>query len=246
MGSCLFTLALAGALQAAPPAADAPATLCDRWAAIAAAEHGVPLPLMRAITRVETGRNPSGRAGERTPWPWTINAGGRGYWLGTKDDAVGLAEARLAEGETQIDIGCFQLNLKWHGRAFASLEEMIDPARNARYAARFLASLKAELGDWGRATAAYHSRTPAQGRAYLRRIAGLAETEDEDPADTGAVPAELPQGSPGPGPLALRPRAEREATTPQGEAPLGSLVTLDRSGPDPSAAPGALLWRVRP
>jgi len=81
------------------------------------------------------------------PWPWTINADGRGHWLATRAAAIGLARDRIAEGSTRFDVGCFQLNVKWHGRAFDSLDDMIDPARNARYAARFLASLKAELGE---------------------------------------------------------------------------------------------------
>jgi hypothetical protein len=237
----LLALVLAGPVRAAPLAGDAPDSPCDRWAAVAAAEHGVPLPLMRAIARVETGLDPSGGTGDRTPWPWTVNAGGRGYWLATRDAAIGLVEARLAEGETRIDIGCFQLNLKWHGRAFASLDEMIDPARNARYAARFLASLKAELGDWSSAAAAYHSRSPSQGEAYLRRIAALVETSD--PAQTGVTQLDGPGRSADPGPLA-RPR---DAAMPQpGAAALGSLVTLDISRDAADAAPGALLWRVGP
>jgi len=233
-------LSLPDAVPATPLALEEPSHLCDRWAAVAAAEHGVPLPLMRAIARVETGRSLSGAAREPMPWPWTINADGRGHWLATRDAAIGLARDRIAEGSTQIDVGCFQLNVKWHGRAFDSLDDMIDPARNARYAARFLASLKAELGDWSSATAAYHSRTPAQGRAYMSRIARIARiAEASEPAATAASHA----GGPTPGLLA---GPGREAPRPETAATLGSLVALGTPRAETGAAPGGLPWRGLP
>jgi hypothetical protein len=236
-----ISLSLSDAVRAAPLAMEEPRNLCDRWAAIAAAEQGVPVSLLRAIARVETGRNPSGRAGEPLPWPWTINADGRGHWLATKDAAIGLARDRIAQGSTQIDVGCFQLNLKWHGRAFASLDHMIDPARNARYAARFLASLKAELGDWGSATAAYHSRTPALGRAYLNRIARIAEAPA--PAETALSRAGVPGRLPNLGRLA----SPRRGGMPSASAgTLGSLVRLGTSRAEEGAAPGALPWTGQP
>jgi hypothetical protein len=163
--------------------AQASGALCDRAAEGAAFAIGVPLDLMRAITRVETGR-------DGTPWPWTLNLDGESRWFVTAPDAIDAARAAIAQGAAQIDVGCFQLNLHWHGPHFTDLEEMIDPTRNARYAAQFLSELHAELGDWRAAAAAFHSRTPERGEAYLARIeaAHAAGADGETQAASLAEP----------------------------------------------------------
>lgn len=141
----------------------AAADLCDRSALRAAAETGVPPALMLAITRVETGRG-------NAPWPWTLNIDGQGHFFPTQAEAVAAAETALSGGAEQVDIGCFQLNLQWHGDHFSSLDRMIDPDANAFHAARFLSDLRDETGDWRAAAAAYHSRTPALGEAYVAKV----------------------------------------------------------------------------
>ena len=245
--ACLLAIAVASELPAAPLAPDTANAICDRWAAIAAAEHGVPVELMRAIARVETGRSRNGRAGDATPWPWTVNAGGRGFWLESREDAVRLAETRRAAGEAQIDVGCFQINHKWHGRAFASFDEMMDPARNARYAARFLAALHAEFGDWSRAAAAYHSREPDRGRAYLRRLAAALQHAGPAAADRSvAMPAAGQSATAPMAPLGANRRTGPAVSTPRAASVLGSLVTLAPAAGAATAAPGALMWREQP
>lgn len=139
------------------------AGICDQSADRAAAEWGVPPALMRAITRVETGRGGD-------PWPWALNVDGRGHWYDSADAALLAAEAAIASGADQIDLGCFQLNLRWHGARFAGVADMLDPDRNADRAARFLSELHAEFGNWRDAAAAYHSRTGPLGQAYVARI----------------------------------------------------------------------------
>lgn len=159
---CLFLLALAAA-----PALASPETACDEAARRAAAEYGVPEAVMLAITRVETGRD---LGAGLTPWPWAVNMGGESYWPETRESAVSLAQSALDEGRKNMDIGCFQLNIRWHAQGFASLEEMFDPATNADYAARFLVRLHDETGSWIEAVAAYHSRSPDLAEAYVARV----------------------------------------------------------------------------
>lgn len=141
--------------------------LCDMAAADAAAEFDVPVDILLAITRVETGR---GHGGGLHPWPWAINQGGAGGWFDTSELAITAAEEVLASGRDNVDIGCFQLNYRWHGEAFPSVTAMFDPVDNARYAAGFLADLYADKGEWPAAIAAYHSRTPEHANRYLARI----------------------------------------------------------------------------
>lgn len=137
---------------------------CDLVAAQAAQESGVPLPIMAAITRAET------RNGNGDPWPWTINHAGQGEWFDTADQALTRIDALLGAGES-LDIGCFQINTRWHAGEFASAADMLDPLTNARYAARYLLELYGESGDWKAAVAAYHSRDPDRGAGYAERVA---------------------------------------------------------------------------
>lgn len=142
--------------------------LCEAAGREAAAALGVPEELMRAIALVETGRR---RGGGVEPWPWAMNATGKGTWFETRKAVLADAAKRLRRGDRNFDLGCFQINHRWHGDAFASLEAMIEPRSNAAYAARFLSELYRETGDWMIAAGLYHSRTPTLSRAYRARVA---------------------------------------------------------------------------
>lgn len=156
---------LVAVLLLAPAAAEAGHALCRAAGLEAARRHGVPPALMLAIGEVESSRRGRGA------WPWTLNVAGDGAWYDTRRDALAAAEAALGRGVRSIDLGCFQVNRRWHGAAFDGLDEMLDPLANADYAARFLAALKAETGDWLTAAGWYHSRTPKHATRYRRLVA---------------------------------------------------------------------------
>ncbi len=201
---------------------------CAAWAAIAARESRVPVRLMQAIATVESGRR-NAEAPERSQaaWPWTVGTPGGGRWFATQKEARAFARARIAAGDA-VDIGCFQLNHRWHGRAFESLDAMFAPHRNARYAARFLAALHAEFGDWTRAAAAYHSRSPELGNAYVTRLAmALDELPESDGVHAMPDGREAPRVRYGPaGPLTQSPARAGQASP---TAP-GSLVVAGAQG----------------
>ena len=144
----------------------------------AAATSGVPLTVLLAISLTETGRN---RNGNFEPWPWTVNMEGKGIWFDTRAAAYEYVIANYQRGARSFDIGCFQINYKWHGKAFSSIEAMFDPATNAAYAARHLLELYAEKGNWQDAAGAYHSRTPKFADKYKARFqrirAGLGDAD---------------------------------------------------------------------
>ncbi len=125
-----------------------------------------------------------------------INAGGEGHWFPDRATAVRFAEELRAAGRTNFDVGCFQLNLRWHGGAFESIEAMFDPERNARYAAQFLANLAREGGGWSAAAGAYHSRTPDLAERYRDRFDAIRADLGDLPAapDTPATTDELHDG----------------------------------------------------
>lgn len=156
-----------------------PADECHRAAAAASAKWGVPHDVLRAIALAETGR--SSEDGFH-PWPWALNPGGAGTWYPSRDAALRAAQAHRAAGRSNLDLGCFQINYRWHHQAFDDLAEMLDPVANADYAARFLSDLFSEFGHWGKAAAAYHSRTPEHAARYRTRferiLAGLGTAPD--------------------------------------------------------------------
>lgn len=140
---------------------------CDVAAQTAARETGVPLAVLKSITRTETGR---ARNGILQPWPWTVNMEGTGKWFDTEDAARTYVFKHFKRGARSFDVGCFQINYKWHHGAFRSIDEMFDPLENARYAAQFLTQLYAESNDWSQAAGAYHSRTPKYAKKYRARF----------------------------------------------------------------------------
>jgi hypothetical protein len=165
----LVLLWLLSGPSAAARAEEGPIGLCR--AAIAAAERAANIPpgLLHAIGRVESGRRDP-ETGAFGPWPWTINAEGRGQFFPTREAAIAAVRQLQAQGVRSIDVGCMQVNLRHHPEAFRSLEEAFDPFANARYAARFLTELQASRNDWLRAASHYHSNTPAFAEAYRARV----------------------------------------------------------------------------
>ena len=191
-----LTLGAVALLLTLAPAAAHQGQLCTR--AIRAAERSLDLPqgLLMAVALTETGR----RVGDAlTPWPWAINAAGEGAWLEHRRAALERARALQASGVESIDVGCMQVNLKWHPAAFDSLEAAFDPRTNVGYAARHLKELRARSRDWLEAAGHYHSADPGRARAYLARLNsnwravldGFAASRVLLPPAPGQIPLEI-------------------------------------------------------
>ena len=171
--------ALAAALLALAPGGPAhaePAPHGDPWALCAAATDAaeamrpdLPAHLMGALAKVESGRwHAASKA--RLAWPWTVMAEGRGRYLPSKAAAIAEVRELQARGISNIDVGCMQVNLHWHGEAFASLSQAFDPAHNVAYAAAFLLDLRASENSWTKAIGVYHSRTPKFSGPYRSKV----------------------------------------------------------------------------
>lgn len=187
--------------------------LCDQAAHRAAKKYNVPVTVLLAITRTETGRTKNGRL---EPWPWTVNDRGQGYWFDTETKMNQFIKTLRAKGVTSFDVGCFQLNYRWHHNGFSSLDDMGQPSHNANYAAKFLRSLYAETGDWAKAAGFYHSRTKKYAQKYqsrFQRIYASLTSAPLRPAPSG------PQKTDTQFPLFSG-----------GDTRLGSLVPLGASG----------------
>jgi len=113
--------------------------------------------------------------GATEPWPWAVNMEGRSLWFDTRSEAMSYVFDHFRTGARSFDVGCFQINYRWHGAKFSSIDQMFDPYANARYAAEFLKSLFDESGDWRIAAGAFHSRTPALADRYIRRFDAISD-----------------------------------------------------------------------
>lgn len=184
--TCAFAiviLALAVSHRVESSAPDA--GLCEEAAGVAALETGVPRDVLLAITLTETGRSSGG--GVMRPWPWAVNVAGEGHWFRNREEAERFVEQAVRSGRSNFDVGCFQLNHRWHAGAFASTREMFDPHANALYAARYLKDLQARSGDWSVAAGAYHSATPELAERYRSKFERLYAGLPEAPAGEAAA-----------------------------------------------------------
>lgn len=166
----LFGVSLAAMLLGASSAACALEVerACDAAAAHAEQAMNVPAGVLSAVGTVESARGggPLGAA----PWPWTINAAGRGAHFATKTEAIAAVFTLMARGIPTIDVGCFQIDILYHAGVFRSLEDAFDPERNAQEAVKILDQSRRNGADWPTAVAHYHSANPEHGLPYLQRV----------------------------------------------------------------------------
>jgi hypothetical protein len=181
MLSRFLVLLLACATVLGPArAAESPADRGICATAVAAAEQAarLPLRLLRAVSLAESGRwDPEKKAS--FAWPWTVTSGGAGQYFPDKASAIAHVKRLQAKGVRNIDVGCMQVNLMYHGEAFGDLEEAFDPIHNVLYAAAFLKELRLERNSWSGAVATYHSADRERGTTYSEKVFALWHQENE-------------------------------------------------------------------
>ena len=170
------------ALFGAVPAGAGVAPDCEAMATRIGAAEGLPPGLLPAISRIESGRS-FGR--KVRAWPWTLNHAGKGLYFETREDTLAYLRQTVAEGPRNIDVGCMQVNHYWHGENFSSVEAMLDPETNIRYAVRFLKELHARTGSWKAAVKNYHSPDPDRGARYHRAFETARAAIDPTAAGRG-------------------------------------------------------------
>ncbi|MDB5380152.1 MAG: hypothetical protein JWR00_4598 [Rubritepida sp.] len=223
----ILTALIPGHGRSQPALAPDPTLQCRAAIAQAERDAGIPAGLLQAIGRVESGRrNPE--TGVAGPWPWTLNAEGRGQFFPTREAAIAAVRELQGRGVRIIDVGCMQVNLHHHPRAFANLEEAFDPSANARYAARFLTELQSTRADWMVAAGHYHSQTPELAQAYRARVQAAWPAEQARAGQDLALAGTRP-----PVALSLSNRAERAAVLSAAGAGRGRGLDAYRAAPIP-------------
>lgn len=127
----------------------------------------VPLDVLGAVALTETGVK---RGKNYLPWPWAINVEGKGYLFKDKQSAILATLKHIAQGKDSIDIGCMQMNWKWHHKKFgSSVVHAFDPYKNVEIAANYLKEHFSIYKNWTRAIGRYHSGTQAYAKTYISK-----------------------------------------------------------------------------
>jgi hypothetical protein len=193
-----------------PDYQQSPSALCLNAERAAEMRYRLPAGLLFAISRVESGR-PSPDTHRLEPWPWAMQTGDGSSYFDSKAEAVRWVQEAIESGVTSIDTGCLQVNLFFHPRAFATVDDAFDPQTNADYAARYLRQLYASTGNWRTATGLYHSQNPVLAVPYESRV----EQQLAAAGTMWAMPARSAD------PLNQLAAAWRETETPSPSQPNG-------------------------
>jgi soluble lytic murein transglycosylase-like protein len=143
--------------------------VCEKQMEKASVRYGVPLGVLYAVGMTETGRKGSLH-------PYALNVEGKTVYASTAQEALAVFRQSRLQGVKLIDLGCMQINHYYHAKAFASVNEMLEPRVNVAYAAKFLKQLHASEGSWTMAVARYHAgpnNNPAQKRYVCEVITNL-------------------------------------------------------------------------
>ena len=140
---------------------------CEREIHNAAARYGIPEGILYSVGLAETGQKGSLQ-------PFALNVEGKAVFTKSADEAMAAFYEASAKGATLIDLGCMQINHHFHGEHFQSPEEMLVPAKNVDYAARFLADLHARHETWTMAVARYHAGPKKQPGTKSDMSVGLS------------------------------------------------------------------------
>lgn len=152
--------------------AQASANACEPEILRASNTYGVPVGILYAVGLTETGNKGSLQ-------PNAMNIEGKTLFPDNRAQALSAFARARQDGAKLIDVGCMQINVRYHGEKFRNLSDMFDPRQNVDYAARFLLQLKQRHTTWSMAVARYHAgpdNDPAQKRYVCRVIANMVAT----------------------------------------------------------------------
>ncbi len=138
----------------------------------AAQSNDIPLNVLYSVGLTETGA-------KGVLAPFAMNIDGAAVASASLQEALSKLAQAQARGAKFIDVGCMQINMRFHAADFASPAEMFDPAKNVGYAAGFLKQLRQREGSWTMAVARYNAgpaNTSAQKRYVCSVVANIVSS----------------------------------------------------------------------
>ncbi len=128
----------------------------------------IPKGLLKAIGLTESGRYLNRH--KKIIWPWTVNAKSKSLFFDNKLQMLKFVNSQVEKGNYNFDVGCMQVNLKWHGKYFKKISDSIEPKINISYATSFLYKLKSDHKTWTEAIKRYHSSNPKKNLKYHKKV----------------------------------------------------------------------------
>ena len=128
----------------------------------------IPKNLLLSIGKSESGRILKNN--KHVIWPWTVNHAGKSLFFDTKNQMKKYVLENVEKKDFNLDVGCMQINLKWHKNNFKKISDMFAVEPNVSYAASFLLQLKNKHGSWDKAIKHYHSSDPKKNKPYLIKV----------------------------------------------------------------------------
>ena len=128
----------------------------------------IPKNLLLSIGKSESGRILKNN--KHVIWPWTVNHAGKSLFFDTKKQMKKYVLENVEKKDFNLDVGCMQINLKWHKNNFKKISDMLAIEPNVSYAASFLLQLKNKHGSWNKAIKHYHSSDPNKNKPYLIKV----------------------------------------------------------------------------
>lgn len=132
---------------------------CSTLSRMIEIEEGLPPFLLSALTFVES-----------SDMPWVVGVEGVAHRFYTKEGALNKIKELTTNETKNFDVGCMQINHYFHKDKFESAEDMLNPVRNVRYAARLLKDLYKETGSWEKAVAYYNCRDLRYSAPYAQKV----------------------------------------------------------------------------
>ena len=107
--------------------------------------------------------------------------------LKQKKGALKYLKNAVSNGSKNIDVGCMQLNYRWHKGAFSSLDEMFDPEKNIQYAAKFVKELYGRHQNWEDVIKHYHSNKKKFNVPYYQKVSKVWNKQKENKLDNNPL-----------------------------------------------------------
>ena len=141
--------------------------LCENTIESVELQTDIPKGLLLGIGKAEAIRKINSKY---IIWPWTINHAGKSLFFDNKEQMKNYVFKNLKRKDFNIDVGCMQINIKWHKNNFKKISDMFEVNPNISYAASFLKQLKNKHGSWDKAIKHYHSSDPKKNNPYLIKV----------------------------------------------------------------------------
>jgi len=139
----------------------------------------IPSGVLLGIGKAESGRILKNK--EIVIWPWTINHAGKSLFFDNKNQMKSYLLKHTKKGDNNLDVGCMQINLKWHKQNFKDIKDMLAIEPNVSYAASFLIQLKNKYGSWEKAIKHYHSSDPVKNEPYFKKVLSFWKSKKKKP-----------------------------------------------------------------